>query len=82
MIKYCEAVEKMSEGFYVQYIGTLNGNIMNKGRIFCMRRGVIFNLNGNDVNWDSAGSMVYDKDFVYEVLNREKGNTNEWQNNE
>lgn len=75
-----EAVDEMYKGNVVKYIGTVNGNVMtDQGKSFCMMRGVIFLYEDGSVPYKSAGHMVYDPDFSYE-LTGETVNTRDWPN--
>jgi hypothetical protein len=75
-----EAVDEMYKGNVVKYIGTVNGNVMtDKGKSYCMMRGVIFLYENGNVPYKSAGHMVYDPDFRYE-LTGETVNTRDWPN--
>ena len=68
MIDYHEAVKQMHLGNVVRYIGTVNGNVMtDRGRSYCMCRGVIFEYRDGNAAYKSEGRMVYDPDFRYEL---------------
>ena len=68
MIDYHEAVKQMHTGNVVKYIGTVNGNVMtDRGRSYCMCRGVIFEYRDGNAAYKSEGRMVYDPDFRYEL---------------
>ena len=68
MIDYHQAVKQMHLGNVVRYIGTVNGNVMtDRGRSYCMCRGVIFEYRDGNAAYKSEGRMVYDPDFRYEL---------------
>lgn len=67
MIDYHQAILEMHKGNVVQYIGTVNGPVWNKGISFCMQRGVIFRYDPVRISYKTCGHMVYDPDFRYEL---------------
>lgn len=67
MIDYHEALREMHKGNVVRYIGTVNGPVWKKGISFCMQRGVVFVYQDGKIPYKSAGHMVYDPDFRYEL---------------
>ena len=67
MIDYATALQEMHKGNVVQYIGTVNGPVWNRGNKFCMQRGVIFVYNPDRIDYKTCGHMVYDPDFRYEL---------------
>lgn len=78
MLDYHDAVREMHKGNVVQYVGTVNGNVMtDKGSKFCMCRSVIFAYQDGVVQWDMLGCMLYDPDFRYE-LTGETVDTRAW----
>lgn len=78
MIDYHEAVIQMHKGFVVQYVGTVNGNVMSdNGASFCMCRGCIFLFDNGKIKWNKLGYMVYDPDFRYK-LTGEKVDPRAW----
>ncbi len=82
MFDYHEAIRQMHLGIVVRYIGTVNGNIFtDKGKSFCMQRGVIFEYNPDKIDYRTAGHMVYDPDFRYE-LTKETVDPRGWPNRE
>lgn len=68
MIDYHEAILEMHKGNVVRYVGTVNGDVWtNKGKSFCMQRGVIFEYDPVRISYKTCGHMVYDPDFRYEL---------------
>ena len=71
MIDFHEAIKAMHAGHVVQYIGTVNGDVFtDKGKSYCMQRGVIFLYDNGKIPYKSAGHMVYDPDFRYLVTDQ------------
>lgn len=66
-MNYFEAITEMHKGNVVRYIGTANGPVWNKGKSWCMQRGIIFEYNPEYINYKTCGNMVYDPDFRYEL---------------
>jgi hypothetical protein len=67
LLDYHDAIRAMNTGAVVQYVGTLNGPVWNRGTKWCMQRGVVFAYDPLQINWKTCGHMVYDPDFRYEV---------------
>lgn len=67
MIDYHQAIKEMHKGHVVQYIGTTNGPVWRKGKSWCMQRGVVFLYDNGKIPYKSAGHMVYDPDYRYEL---------------
>ena len=68
MIDFHEAIREMHSGRVVRYIGTVNGPVWtDKGKSWCMQRGVVFIYDNGNIPYKSAGHMVYDPDFRYEL---------------
>lgn len=68
MIDYHEAIKLMHQGKVVKYVGTVNGDVYtDKGKSFCMQRGVIFEFHPERISYKTCGHMVYDPDFRYEL---------------
>jgi hypothetical protein len=62
------AVRQMHLGNVVQYVGTQNGPVWtDRGLCYCMQRGVIFQYKVGEIPYKSAGGMVYDPHFRYEL---------------
>jgi len=78
MIDYHEAIRQMSQGKVVKYLGTINGDVYtDKGKSFCMQRGVIFEFHPVRISYKTCGHMVYDPDFRY-GLTGETVNPRDW----
>lgn len=66
-LDYHDAIREMAKGNVVQYIGTINGPVWNRGKSWCMQRGIVFEYNPDRISYKTCGHMVYDPDFRYEL---------------